>query len=97
MITNYSIAIEEKQEPTKKKSKKKSKKKAKKTSKRKSKKTSKEATKKMEMNRSFFSALPRKLMFVILPFFFNTNRQAPLAKSTVFNIERSNINVGRKL
>ena len=89
MITNCSIAIEEKQEPPKKKSKKKLK--------RKSKKTSKEATKKMEMNRSFFTALSRKLMFVILPFFFNTNRQAPLAKSTVFNIERSNINVGRKL
>jgi len=55
MITNCNIAIEEKQEPPKK-------------SKRKSKKTSKEATKK-EMNRSFFIVLPRKLIFVILPFF----------------------------
>ena len=50
----------------------------------------------MEMNRSFFSAFQKKLMFAVLPFFSNTNRQAPLVKSIVINIDRPNINVGRK-
>src|SRR5947207_702898 len=57
----------------------------------KSKKTSMEILKKMKMNKSFFSAFQKKLIFAIFPFFSNINHQVSLMKSNIINIDRSNI------